>query len=81
MNIDLDFALFNGNFEQIDGGSGLVYTNLLDQMLDSLIFAMSKLGYPDIRLIISETGWPTTGDIEQRGTNKSLFGLTFQVFF
>ncbi|CAK9318400.1 unnamed protein product [Citrullus colocynthis] len=69
MTIDLDFALFNGNFEQIDGGSGLVYTNLLDEMLDSLIFAMSKLGYPDIRLIISETGWPTAGDIEQPGAN------------
>ncbi|XP_038905649.1 probable glucan endo-1,3-beta-glucosidase A6 isoform X2 [Benincasa hispida] len=69
MNIDLDFALFNGNFEQIDGGSGLVYTNLLDEMLDSLIFAMAKLGYPDIRLVISETGWPTTGDIEEPGAN------------
>ncbi|KAE8650418.1 probable glucan endo-1,3-beta-glucosidase A6 [Cucumis sativus] len=69
MNINLDFALFNGNFEQIDGGSGLVYTNLLDEMLDSLIFAMAKLGYPDIRLVISETGWPTAGDMEQPGAN------------
>ncbi|XP_022944377.1 probable glucan endo-1,3-beta-glucosidase A6 isoform X2 [Cucurbita moschata] len=69
MDINLDFALFNGNFEQIDRGSGLVYTNLLDEMLDSLIFAMAKLGYPDIRLVISETGWPTTGDIEQPGAN------------
>ena len=72
MDINLDFALFNGNFEQIDRGSGLVYTNLLDEMLDSLIFAMTKLGYPDIRLVISETGWPTTGDIEQPGAKQSL---------
>lgn len=80
MNINLDFALFNGNFEQIDEGSGLVYTNLLDEMLDSLIFAMAKLGYPDIRLVISETGWPTAGDIEQPGTYKKVyFELTFLV--
>lgn len=67
MDINLDFALFEANFEQIDGGTGLAYTNLLDEMLDSLIFAMAKLGYPDIRLVISETGWPTVGDIEQPG--------------
>ena len=80
MNINLDFALFNGNFEQIDGGSGLVYTNLLDEMLDSLIFAMAKLGYPDIRLVISETGWPTAGDMEQPGTYKRVcFELTFSM--
>ncbi|XP_022979803.1 probable glucan endo-1,3-beta-glucosidase A6 [Cucurbita maxima] len=69
MDINLDFALFNGNLEQIDRGSGLVYTNLLDEMLDSFIFAMAKLGYPNIRLVISETGWPTAGDIEQPGAN------------
>ena len=68
MDINLDFALFNGNLEQIDRGSGLVYTNLLDEMLDSFIFAMAKLGYTNIRLVISETGWPTAGDIEQPGT-------------
>ncbi|KAM1036737.1 hypothetical protein ACFX2C_031627 [Malus domestica] len=55
--------------EYTDPGTGLVYTNLLDQMLDSLIFAMTKLGYPNIRLLITETGWPSSGDIEQPGAN------------
>lgn len=68
-NINLDFALFRGNFSIRDPGSGLVYTNLLDQMLDSLIFAMSKLGYSNIQLVISETGWPNSGDIEEHGAN------------
>ncbi|CAN6722714.1 unnamed protein product [Malus baccata var. baccata] len=70
-NISLDFALFTGNstMEYTDPGTGLVYTNLLDQMLDSLIFAMTKLGYPNIRLLITETGWPSSGDIEQPGAN------------
>ncbi|RDX80286.1 putative glucan endo-1,3-beta-glucosidase A6, partial [Mucuna pruriens] len=67
-NISLDFALFRGN-SSIRDPNGLVYTNLLDQMLDSLIFAMSKLGYPDIHLVISETGWPNSGDIEEPGAN------------
>ncbi|XWS35198.1 hypothetical protein CRYUN_Cryun21dG0105600 [Craigia yunnanensis] len=69
MNISLEFALFGGNVNQTDPGSGLVYTNLLDQMLDSVTFAMEKLGYTNIRLAIAETGWPTAGDIDQVGAN------------
>ncbi|KAK6255265.1 Glycoside hydrolase family 17 - like 10 [Theobroma cacao] len=69
MNISLDFALFGGNVNHTDPGSGLVYTNLLDQMLDSVTFAMEKLGYPSIRLAIAETGWPTAGDVDQVGAN------------
>ncbi|KAK8548400.1 hypothetical protein V6N12_061314 [Hibiscus sabdariffa] len=68
-NISLDFALFRGRANQTDHNTGLVYSNLLDQMLDSVIFAMTKLGYPDIRIAIGETGWPTAGDIDQVGAN------------
>lgn len=69
-NISLEFALLGGNFNFTDTSSGLFYTNLLDQMLDSVIFAMSKLGFPSIRLVISETGWPHSGDVgEDAGAN------------
>lgn len=68
--ISLDFALLREtNTSYTDPNSGLVYTNLLDQMLDSVIFAMAKLGYSDIRLAISETGWPNAGDFDQIGAN------------
>ncbi|CAK7339357.1 unnamed protein product [Dovyalis caffra] len=69
LNISLDFALFQSNVRYTDPGTGLVYTNLLDQMLDSLVFAMTKLGYPNIRLSIAETGWPNAGDIDEAGAN------------
>ncbi|XP_031406377.1 probable glucan endo-1,3-beta-glucosidase A6 [Punica granatum] len=68
-NIDLDFALLQGNYTYTDPGSRLVYTNLLDQMLDSITFAMSKLGYEKIPLVIAETGWPNGGDLDQSGVN------------
>ncbi|XP_015961944.1 probable glucan endo-1,3-beta-glucosidase A6 [Arachis duranensis] len=68
-NISLDFALFRGGLSTRDPGSALVYTNLLDQMLDSVIFAMSKLGFSNIPLAISETGWPNAGDIDEPGAN------------
>ncbi|KAF8107375.1 hypothetical protein N665_0122s0020 [Sinapis alba] len=69
VNNPLDFALFQSNSTYTDPQTGLVYTNLLDQMLDSVIFAMTKLGYPNVRLAISETGWPNAGDIDETGAN------------
>ncbi|XP_048138810.1 probable glucan endo-1,3-beta-glucosidase A6 [Rhodamnia argentea] len=68
--IDLDYALFESkNVTVTDPGTGLVYTNLFDQMVDAVIFAMKKLGYPDIRVWIAETGWPNAGDCDQIGAN------------
>ncbi|CAF2269239.1 unnamed protein product [Brassica napus] len=69
MNTSLEYALFQGNSTYTDPQTGLVYRNLLDQMLDSVIFAMTKLGYPHIRIAISETGWPNSGDIDETGAN------------
>ncbi|CAN8324390.1 unnamed protein product [Cochlearia groenlandica] len=69
MNTSLDYALFQSNSTYTDPLTGLVYHNLLDQMLDSVIFASTKLGYPHIRIAISETGWPNSGDIDETGAN------------
>ncbi|WCJ27628.1 O-Glycosyl hydrolases family 17 protein [Euphorbia peplus] len=68
-NASLDFALFKSKKNYTDPATHLVYTNTLDQMLDSLIHAMTKLGYPSVKLSISETGWPNQGDIDQPGAN------------
>ncbi|XP_057437131.1 probable glucan endo-1,3-beta-glucosidase A6 [Lotus japonicus] len=72
VNIDLDYALFRAKKKNItvsDPGSGLVYTNLFDQMVDAVYFAMEKLGFPGIRIFVAETGWPNGGDIDQIGAN------------
>ncbi|XP_073272662.1 probable glucan endo-1,3-beta-glucosidase A6 [Primulina huaijiensis] len=69
-NINLGYALLEGgNQTYLDSKSGLVYTNLLDQMLDSVVFAMRKLGFDNIMMAVSETGWPNAGDIDQVGAN------------
>ncbi|XP_057787322.1 probable glucan endo-1,3-beta-glucosidase A6 [Salvia miltiorrhiza] len=69
-SMSLDFALLKeGNRTYIDPHTGLIYTNLLDQMLDSVNFAMEKLGFHDVRIVIAETGWPHEGDIDQPGAN------------
>ncbi|XP_044491697.1 probable glucan endo-1,3-beta-glucosidase A6 [Mangifera indica] len=69
-NINLDYALFQAtNITYTDPVTHLTYTNLFDQMVDALIFAMKRLGYPDIRIWIAETGWPNGGDYDQIGAN------------
>ncbi|KAL9235629.1 hypothetical protein vseg_010373 [Gypsophila vaccaria] len=67
--VSLDYALFKGNVTYTDPGSRLTYTNMLDQMLDAVHFAMKKVGFPDTRIWIAETGWPNGGDIDQIGAN------------
>ncbi|KAK1426924.1 hypothetical protein QVD17_15604 [Tagetes erecta] len=70
VNIKLGYALLQPNVSgYIDPVSGLKYGDLLDQMLDALYFAMKRVGYPDTRLFIAETGWPNDGDVDQIGAN------------
>lgn len=68
--ISLDFALFGSNAEVYkDFDNNLEYRNLLDVQLDAIVAAMSKLDYAKVKLTISETGWPTRGDLDERGAN------------
>ncbi|CAK7349405.1 unnamed protein product [Dovyalis caffra] len=69
-NINLDYALLKAqNITYTDPGTNLTYTNLFDQILDAVVFAMKRLGYPNIRIFVAETGWPSGGDIDQIGAN------------
>ncbi|XP_071687652.1 probable glucan endo-1,3-beta-glucosidase A6 [Rutidosis leptorrhynchoides] len=70
VNVKLGYALLEPNVTSYtDPVSGLVYNNLLEQMLDALYFAMKRAGYPETRIFIAETGWPNGGDIDQIGGN------------
>ncbi|KAJ7518400.1 hypothetical protein O6H91_21G067100 [Diphasiastrum complanatum] len=69
--IPLDYALFDSNGALVQDG-GYHYTNLLDAQLDAVVSAMTRLGYQDVKLAISETGWPSHGDPNQPGANISV---------
>ncbi|KAK1306212.1 putative glucan endo-1,3-beta-glucosidase A6 [Acorus calamus] len=71
VNVNLDYALFraDGAHTYTDPKSGLLYTNLLDQMLDAVVFAMDRVGFGSVRLAVAETGWPNSGDYDQIGAN------------
>lgn len=58
--IDTNYALFTATNPVIeDQGRG--YTNLFDAMVDTVISAMKQVGYPDVPIEITETGWPNGG--------------------
>jgi exo-beta-1,3-glucanase (GH17 family) len=66
--IPLKYALFDSPVVGVLD-TGLKYYNMLDAQLDAVNAAMTRLGHGDVRLAISETGWPTSGDPNQLGCN------------
>jgi hypothetical protein len=68
--IPLDYSLFNMNSTFTTDGQ-YEYSNLLDAQLDAMAAAMAAVGYGNVRIAVSETGWPTIGDSNELGANIS----------
>ncbi|GLJ09192.1 hypothetical protein SUGI_0103520 [Cryptomeria japonica] len=61
-NISLDYVLFGDITADVVQDGILCYSNMLDAQLYAAIAAMATLGYGEVKVVISETGWPTNGD-------------------
>ncbi|XP_058099920.1 probable glucan endo-1,3-beta-glucosidase A6 [Magnolia sinica] len=48
---------------------GVQYQNLFDVMVDAVIIAITKVGYKNIPVVVTETGWPSDGDVNERDAN------------
>ncbi|KAM0002430.1 putative glucan endo-1,3-beta-D-glucosidase [Helianthus debilis subsp. tardiflorus] len=64
-----DFCLFKPNGGLFDKATGKRYTNQFDQLMDAVYVSMKKLGYPDVEIIVAETGWPSGGDPQNTHAN------------
>ncbi|CAL1359417.1 unnamed protein product [Linum trigynum] len=71
----VDFAFFddatNTNKPIKDGD--LLYTNVFDANFDTLVWSLTKSGYPDMPIIVGEVGWPTDGDLHATVENAKRF--------
>ncbi|KDP32321.1 hypothetical protein JCGZ_13246 [Jatropha curcas] len=71
-NFPVDFAFFDGAKNPIKDGN-LVYTNVFDANFDTLVWALNKAGYPDMKILVGEVGWPTDGDKNANIQNAKKF--------
>eukprot|EP00252_Welwitschia_mirabilis_P000575 TRINITY_DN10548_c0_g1_i1.p1 TRINITY_DN10548_c0_g1~~TRINITY_DN10548_c0_g1_i1.p1 ORF type:complete len:503 (+),score=64.46 TRINITY_DN10548_c0_g1_i1:126-1634(+) len=63
--VSLDYALFRPNNGVIDPDTGLVYTNMFDAQLDAVFFALQSLNFRSLKVVVTETGWPSKGDAKE----------------
>ncbi|CAA6656757.1 unnamed protein product [Spirodela intermedia] len=59
------FKLYRAGQHLTDPKTGLVYYNIFDAMVDATVAAMAKLGYADVPLVVSGTGWPSEGGLNE----------------
>ncbi|GAB4839002.1 hypothetical protein Ancab_028532 [Ancistrocladus abbreviatus] len=65
-NVSLDYALFESSSEVVDPNTGLLYTNMFDAQIDALYFALMALNFKTIKIMVTETGWPSKGSPREK---------------
>ncbi|KAM5547666.1 glucan endo-1,3-beta-glucosidase 8 [Rosa sericea] len=67
-----EFAFFDGTSKPIGDGD-LLYTNVFDANFDTLVWSLTKAGFPEMKIIVGEVGWPTDGVVNANITNAKRF--------
>lgn len=67
-----NFAFFDGGGKSINDNSHS-YNNVFDANFDTLVWALKKNGYGDLKIIVGEIGWPTDGHIQANTKNAKKF--------
>ncbi|KAL3627223.1 hypothetical protein CASFOL_028586 [Castilleja foliolosa] len=75
-----DYAFFGGTAHPITDGPN-VYDNAFDGNFDTLVSALTKLGYPQMPIVVGEVGWPTDGAVNANLSAARAFnqGLVYRV--
>lgn len=63
---------FEGTSNPIGDGE-YVYTNVFDANFYTLVASLKRAGYPEVKIIVGEIGWPTDGDKDANIENAKKF--------
>lgn len=69
---NINYCIFRTNRGKFDRYTKKMYYNMLDSQLDAVYSSMKALGYPDVDIVIGETGWPTVGEAFQTWVNPEI---------
>ncbi|PWA40443.1 O-Glycosyl hydrolases family 17 protein [Artemisia annua] len=69
--ISLDYALLRDNKGIKDEKSGIVYKSLFDAQVDAVYAALDAVGFNKVKIVVSETGWPSKGDSDETGAAQN----------
>ncbi|KAK2644512.1 hypothetical protein Ddye_019707 [Dipteronia dyeriana] len=70
--VPLDNSLFKPltpSKEMVDPNTLLHYTNVIDAMIDAAYFSMKNLNVTDVVVLVTESGWPSKGDLKEPYAN------------
>ncbi|KAK1326322.1 Glucan endo-1,3-beta-glucosidase 11 [Acorus calamus] len=65
VRVSLDYALFDPNPGMGDPDSRLHCDNMLYVQVNAVVVWIGKLGFGDVEVRVSETGWPSKGDLHE----------------
>ncbi|KEH29856.1 putative glucan endo-1,3-beta-D-glucosidase [Medicago truncatula] len=65
--VSLNYALFQPNEGLVDPNTNLHYDNMLYAQIDAVYAAIKVIGYTNVEVKVSETGWPSNGDADEIG--------------
>ncbi|KAK4787216.1 hypothetical protein SAY86_011049 [Trapa natans] len=63
--VNLDFVLFQPGQGILDPSTNLQYENMLFAQMDAFHSALNAIGYKNLTVHVSETGWPSKGDANE----------------
>ncbi|KAI5069330.1 hypothetical protein GOP47_0015631 [Adiantum capillus-veneris] len=72
----VDDAFFDREASPVADGT-YVYHNVFDISYDSVVIALSNLGYSNLSIIVGAIGWPTDGGINANSSNAQRFNQGF----
>ncbi|XP_078159022.1 glucan endo-1,3-beta-glucosidase-like [Carex rostrata] len=70
--IDVNYALFTSPGTVVTDGE-YQYQNLFDAMVDVLHSALEKAGGDNVRVVVTETGWPSAGGLNATVQNAKTY--------